>query len=440
MLKLTAVFGTRPEIIKLAPVILEAKRRNINLTIIHTGQHYDEEMSGLIIQNLGIPKPDINLTTNTSDSDIQLGEMISQLGSILRKNKPDMVIAAGDTNSVLACSLACSVNNIPFGHIEAGLRSFDNTMPEERNRKLVDGVSSFLFAPSKRAVINLLHEKIDSDRIFLTGNTIVDAVKIFSKNLKDYDSHYINQIREKIKVDYILCTIHRISNVEIPENLVEIIKAFESINSIDIVFFTHPRTLKKIQEINCYKRLVSIPNLSVFSSVDYLSILKILSDHKCKLILTDSGGLQEEALILKKPCVTIRPNTERPETVENGVNFLVPAKGEIISETVKQTLADVEIQQIFEKIENPYGEGDSSLKILDIIEQNWQNAAFNQTLTYTKGAYSYSLISIQENIDKEEFEKRYKCKICVIYNNRGDPLDITEKLLEKSTAIVKIIE
>lgn len=440
MLKLTAVFGTRPEIIKLAPVILEAKRRNINLTIIHTGQHYDEEMSGLIIQNLGIPKPDINLTTNTTDSDIQLGEMISQLGLLLRKNKPDMVIAAGDTNSVLACSLACTVNNIPFGHIEAGLRSFDNTMPEERNRKLVDGVSSFLFAPSKRAVINLLHEKIDSNRIFLTGNTIVDAVKIFSKNLLNYDSNYINQIKEKMKADYILCTIHRISNVENPENLVEIIKAFESLNDIEIVFFAHPRTMKKIQEINCYKRLAIISNLSIFSPVDYLSILKILSDHKCKLILTDSGGLQEEALILKKPCVTIRPNTERPETVENGVNFLVPAKGEIISETVKQTLADVEIQQIFEKIENPYGEGDSSLKILDIIEQNWQNAAFNQTLTYAKGAYSYSLISVQENIEKEEFEKQYKCKICVVYDSKGDPLDIAENLLEKSTAIVKMKE
>jgi UDP-N-acetylglucosamine 2-epimerase (non-hydrolysing) len=228
MVSISFVLGTRPEIIKLAPIILEAQRREISFNIIHTGQHYDVEMSEQFLKSLNIPSPDINLEVKSSNLHTQLGKMITKLGNYYKKNKPDIVLAVGDTISVLAAALVSNQNDIPFGHIEAGLRSYDNTMPEEINRRIADSIATIHFAPSDKSVLNLLNEGIEPKRVFNTGNTIVDAIRIFSSKLSKAKTLQANAILQEVKGEYSICTIHRVSNVENKENLLEIVQALES--------------------------------------------------------------------------------------------------------------------------------------------------------------------------------------------------------------------
>ncbi|MBY9001208.1 MAG: UDP-N-acetylglucosamine 2-epimerase (non-hydrolyzing), partial [Candidatus Heimdallarchaeota archaeon] len=227
MVSISFVLGTRPEIIKLAPVILEAQRRKTSFNLIHTGQHYDVEMSEQFLESMNIPTPDVNLKVKSSVLHTQLGEMVKKLGNYFKINRPLIVLAVGDTISVLAAALASTQNAIPFGHIEAGLRSYDNTMPEEINRRLADSISTLHFTPSRKAVLNLLNEGIEPSRIFNTGNTIVDAIRIYSSMLSDKNTKQADKILQEVKGDYSICTIHRVSNVENKENLLEIIQALE---------------------------------------------------------------------------------------------------------------------------------------------------------------------------------------------------------------------
>ncbi len=428
MYSLVFVVGTRPEIIKMAPVILEAENRNIPFTIIHTGQHYDKEMSDQFFDVLKLRKPDINLGVQAEQSNEQLGNMINKLGRLLLEIAPNLVLAVGDTKSVLAACLASINNQIPFGHIESGLRSYDNTMPEEINRRIVDSVSSILFTPSQRSVVNLLYEGIDPARIHFVGNTIVDSLRIFGEKIKQDIPKAADEILKKIQRNFIICTIHRISNVENETNLKEIVESLEEIKDISIIFLLHPRTAKKLEEFNLMSQFENIKNMIISSPVDYLSILSLMKNEKCKLILTDSGGLQEEAAYLRIPCITLRPNTERPETVEQDINKLVRINKIEIINSIQQTLSDVNIKRKFDEFVFPYGDGRSSEKILNVVESNLENLSFVSPEMYSSGSKSFFLIEIKTKISRSLVENNFNCTITLVYDERGQPIPIPDEL------------
>ncbi len=428
MFSVVAVVGTRPEIIKMAPIILEAEDRGVNLTIIHTGQHYDDEMSYNIFSSLRLREPDKNLGINSTIPHEQLSEMIDRIGAELITIKPSIVLAVGDTASVLATCLASIQNKIPFGHIESGLRSFDNTMPEEINRRIVDSISSLLFAPSQQAVLNLLNEGLDPDRIFLTGNPFVDAFKIYAQTALENQTLQADQILQEIEDDFIICTIHRDFNVEDEEKLHEIVLGLTKFKDIPIVFLLHPRTAKKIEEYNLDDALNQIQNLRVFKPVDYLSMLKLLLNERCKLILTDSGGLQEEAALANKPCITIRPNTERPETVVSGINFLVEAESDMIVKKIRTILSKDSFEENFEMFAAPYGDGFAGKKILDLIENNLDVLDFESPRLFDYGSKSFFLIEIKRNTKKSIVEEKFHCQITMAYDEVGQPIPIPEEL------------
>ncbi len=428
MVSISFVLGTRPEIIKLAPIIHEAQKREISFNVIHTGQHYDMEMSEQFLKSLNIPSPDINLEVKSSTLHTQLGNMVKKLGNYYKKNKPEIVLAVGDTISVLTAALVSTQNNIPFGHIEAGLRSYDNTMPEEINRRIADSIATLHFAPSDKAVLNLLNEGIEPKRIFNTGNTIVDAIRIYSAKLSKTKTLQADKILQEVKGEYSICTIHRVSNVENKQNLLEIIQALESFRGYLKIFLLHPRTEKKLHEYKLYDKFNQIEGLHIYKSVNYLSMLKLLTDEKCRLIITDSGGIIEEASILKIPCITIRSNTERPETVEGGVNFLVRPKALEILQTIELVLSDKDILKKMEIFSNPYGDGFSSGRILDIIENNLAKAVFQSPESYKFGSKSFYLIDIQIPMTTTSLEELYSCSVTMVYGTDGEPLPIPEKL------------
>ncbi|NPD87636.1 MAG: UDP-N-acetylglucosamine 2-epimerase (non-hydrolyzing) [Asgard group archaeon] len=428
MYSLAFVVGTRPEITKIAPVILEAENRNLSFTIIHTGQHYDKEMSDQFFDVLELRKPDFNLGVQAKQTNQQLGDMIKKLGELFLELSPNIVLAVGDTVSVLAACLASVNNQIPFGHIESGLRSYDNTMPEEINRRIVDSVSSILFAPSQRAVVNLLYEGIDAERIHFVGNTIVDSIQIFGDKIKQEIPSQASELLKKTQRDFIICTIHRVSNVENETNLKEIVETLEEIKDTSIIFLLHPRTANKLEEFKLMSQFKSIENMLLSSPIDYFSILSLMRNERCKLILTDSGGLQEEAAFLKIPCITLRPNTERPETVEQEINKLVRIKKDEIINTIKQTLGDVNIKRKFDEFIFPYGDGNSRKKILDIIENNLDNLSFISPEMYSSGSKSFFLIEIKTKISSSIVENKFNCTITLVYDERGQPIPIPDEL------------
>ena len=427
MHSLAFVIGTRPEIIKLAPVILEAEKRNIPFKIIHTGQHYDKEMSEQFFETLNLRKPDFNLGIQAKETNDQLGDMVKKLGEKFSEIQPSIVLAVGDTISVLAACLASVNINIPFGHIEAGLRSYDNTMPEEINRKMIDSVSAIHFAPSQRALVNLLYEGIEPSRIHFVGNTVIDSLRIFGKQEIQDIPKVASDVFEK-QNNFIICTIHRVSNVENEINLKEIVDSLKEISNITIVFLLHPRTAKKLEEYNLMLEILNFENIIISPPIDYMSMLYLMKSKKCKLILTDSGGLQEEAAYLKIPCVTIRSNTERPETVEQEINKLVRVNKQEISEVINQILTDEDFEKRFEDFVYPYGDGRSSEQIINIIEDNWENLQFVSPEIYSSGSKSFFLIEIRTNIERALVEEKFSCEISLVYDERGHPIPIPEKL------------
>ena len=427
MLSIAFVLGTRPEIIKLAPVILEAERRKIKHSIIHTGQHYDENLSAQIFKSLGIRPPDYNLEVKRKEPYKQLSGMIEKLGELYLELNPSIVLSVGDTNSVLASSLACIQNNIPYGHIEAGLRSFDFTMPEEINRRLVDHMSSILFAPSERAVINLNNEGIDSGRIHHTGNTIIDSVRIFGSMINEKETKSADDILDKVKEPYILGTIHRISNVENRANLEEIVKSFIEYKKHPSILLIHPRTKRKLEEFGLLQQLNQNDKVHLYPPIEYLSLLKLLKHEKCLLILTDSGGLQEEASFLKKPCITIRPNTERPETIEHEINFLVETKSSRILQKISLILSE-DFEYRFATFKAPYGEGYASQKIVDLIESNFKLLSFEPPINYRSGSKSFNLLEMGVSMEKELIEEEFQCQIISVFDENGNPKMIEDKM------------
>jgi len=312
-MKIVSVIGTRPNFIKCTPVSREIRKEHKEI-LVHTGQHYDYEMNKVFFDELGIPEPDFHLGVGSGYQGRQTGKMLGKIEEVLLQVKPDLVLVYGDCNTTIAGALAAAKLHIPVGHIEAGLRSFDKSMPEEINRALADHCSDLLFCPTETAVNNLRDEGICSG-VHLTGDVMVDALLYNREIAKETD------ILERLGLEskkYLVATIHRASNTDDERNLKNIADAFCEIEGT-IVFPVHPRTEKFLKEYGLYDQLARY--VKVIKPIGYLDFLKLTNN--AEMILTDSGGVQKEAYILSVPCVTLRENTEWVETVDDGWNVLV---------------------------------------------------------------------------------------------------------------------
>ncbi len=353
-MKTAIILGTRPEIIKMAPIIREYTKRRSDFFVLHTGQHYSYEMDKTFFEDLELDNPEYNLNVGSSSHGIQTGKIMAGIEELIC-DRCDLVLVQGDTNTVLGGALAAAKLNIPVGHVEAGLRSWDRKMPEEINRVVADHVSEYLFAPTEHSRDNLLKEGIPDSKIHLTGNTVVDAVyqniKIAERKLSPLD--FLGLVED----EYFLVTAHRAENTDTIEKLSGIIKAFKILTEkydMPIIYPIHPRTAKMINKFN-----INTENIRTITPVGYLEFL--ILESKARLILTDSGGVQEEACILKTPCVTLRENTERPETLEVGANILAGTNTEnILNKTEEMLSKNVNWS-------NPFGNGKSGEKIVKIL-------------------------------------------------------------------------
>jgi UDP-N-acetylglucosamine 2-epimerase (non-hydrolysing) len=357
-MKLSIVLGTRPEIIKMSPIIRVCERLSLDYFILHTGQHYSYVMDQVFFEQLGLPEAKYNLDVGSGSHAEQTGRMLIDIEKVLQKEEPDVVLVEGDTNTVLAGALAAVKLGISVGHVEAGLRSYDRGMPEEINRILADHSSDYLFAPTEKSKQILLGEGIAEEKIFVTGNTVVDAVfqnlEISKSKRNVLDDLGLNAS------EYILATVHRQENVDNEGRLRGIIEGLEKTKDLgfDLVYPVHPRARK------CLKTFGVKPNgLRLVEPLDYLSFLQLESN--ARLVLTDSGGVQEEACVLGVPCVTLRDNTERPETLEVGANVLAGTNPCEIVDKVKLML------DRRNSWENPFGDGEAGGRIVQLLMEKF---------------------------------------------------------------------
>ncbi len=315
-MKIVTIVGARPQFVKCAPVSRELRKEHTEI-LVHTGQHYDTEMSDIFFDELQIPKPDYNLGVGSGSHGKQTGEILAKIEEVLLKEKPDLVIVYGDTNSTLAGALAAAKLHIPVAHVEAGLRSFDRTMPEEINRVLTDHISDLHFCPTRTAVDNLRNEGITRG-VHLVGDVMVDALE-FNREIAKERSQILKRLSLTSK-QYLVLTVHRPANTGSQVHMENIIGAVGEAG-LPVVFPVHPRTKKFLEEYGMWDRLPA--NIVVTEPLGYLDMLNLMR-HTYK-ILTDSGGIQKEAYILRVPCITLRDVTEWVETVEEGGNVLVGA-------------------------------------------------------------------------------------------------------------------
>jgi len=351
-MKIVTIVGARPQFIKCNPVSKELRKDHQEI-LVHTGQHYDYELSKLFFEELGIPKPDYNLDVGSGSQGMQTGEMLIKIEKVLLKEKPDFVLVYGDTNSTLAGALAATKLHIKVCHVEAGLRSFDTSMPEEINRVLTDHASDILFAPTKTAVENLKKEGI-TDGVHLNGDVMYDALL---NNIKIAEKSDILEKFNIKKDEYFLATIHRQSNTDNIKNLSQILEAFSHIGKT-VIFPVHPRTQKFIKTHGLEEKIKD--NVKLVKPVGHIDFLWL--EKNAKKILTDSGGIQKEAYLLKIPCITLRENTEWVETVEDKWNILVGAdKEKIINAAINFIPPD--------KQNNHFGDGKASYKIKEILNK-----------------------------------------------------------------------
>jgi len=314
--KIVAVVGARPNFMKIAPLMWEVARRSgIDAYLVHTGQHYDEKMSRLFFEELKIPRPDVDLEVGSGSHAVQTAEVMKRFEPVLHEQKPDAVLVVGDVNSTIACALTAVKLQIPVAHVEAGLRSFDRTMPEEINRVLTDAISRWLFVTEPSGVENLRREGVPEEKVFHVGNVMIDTL-LACRQLSERST-----VLEDLGVNgrpYAVLTLHRPANVDNPEVLGGLMAAIRRLQrELPIVFPIHPRTRNGMNK----QDLASLPNLKLIDPLGYLEFTKLLSH--ARLVLTDSGGIQEETTVLGVPCLTLRENTERPITLHEGTNVLV---------------------------------------------------------------------------------------------------------------------
>ena len=374
-MKLLNIVGARPNFMKIAPIIHalnnynRSANRPIEHLLVHTGQHYDDKMSRLFFDDLNIPKPDIDLEVGSGSHAEQTAEIMKRFEKICLKECPTHILVVGDVNSTIACALTASKLGIKIVHVEAGLRSFDRTMPEEINRILTDAISDYLFITEKSAEENLLSEGISKEKIFFVGNVMIDTLLSHKERAKD--SKILNQLGLKngsCASDYCVLTLHRPSNVDEKKNFENILYALNEISRrLPIIFPVHPRTRKKIEDFGFAKYFSQKPKVTeqgIYSiePLGYLDFLSLMSE--AKIVLTDSGGIQEETTILGVPCITLRNNTERPVTVTDGTNIIAGTEKENI---IEKSLSVLNSSKKDISKTPPFWDGKASKRIVDAL-------------------------------------------------------------------------
>jgi UDP-N-acetylglucosamine 2-epimerase (non-hydrolysing) len=354
-MRLAIVVGTRPEIIKMAPVVRACVERGVEHTLIHTGQHYSRELDGVFFEELGLAAPAHNLAVGSGTPAYQVAAIVCGMEPILNAIRPDVVLVEGDTNSVLAAALAAQKCGFPVGHVEAGLRSYDRSMPEEINRVLTDHLSDHLFTPTGLARGILRGEGIDEARIHVTGNTVVDELM---RQRPRADRPGLLESFDVTAGAFALATVHRAENTDASERLRGIVAGFADVARalrMPVLASLHPRTVARMRD----RGITLGPQVRPLPPLGYLDFLG-LHQHAA-IVLTDSGGLQEEACVLRVPCVTLRDHTERPESVHVGASMLAGAEPERIVATAKAMMARPRDWP------NPFGDGKSGARIVDLL-------------------------------------------------------------------------
>ena len=364
-MNVTLVLGARPQIIKSTPFVhLANKDKKIQLDIIHTGQHYDYEMTKIFFEELHLPDPTANLNVGSGTHAQQTAKIMLRLEKTLQKQKPNLVIVPGDTNSTLAAALTAAKLHMPVAHIEAGARSYDIKMPEEINRRLTDHCSTLLFTPTKNCTHNLLKEGINKNQIHQTGDTMYDV--LLQQLPKAEKTTILKKLNLKPKT-YALLTTHRPENVDNPNNLKNIIEAMIKLKPLTIIFPLHPRTQKQLRKFKLYNKIQKQKHIKLIKPTGYHETLKLIKN--ATLILTDSGGMQKEAFWLKTPCITLRKNTEWTETVQLEANHLTGTNPQKIIKITREILENKEqIIKKLNKLPNPFGDGKASQKMLEAIK------------------------------------------------------------------------
>lgn len=416
-MKIATILGTRPEIIKMAPIIDEISKRGIEQIVIHTGQHYDKEMSDNFFRDLEIPAPDYNINVGSGTHGKQTGLMMNGIEEVLLDEKPDIVLVQGDTNAVLAGALVASKLHIAVGHVEAGLRSFDMTMPEEINRRVADVCSAMYFIPTEESAINLLAEGFSRKNLIITGNTVVDAcfrhLEIAKK--RGFEEKSLADLDIENMENILTLTMHRAENVDVRERVTNIIDALRQLSDMNIIFPIHPRTKNTLKNFGLFDELNGMEHVHIIKPVGYLDFLQLTS--ASTLILTDSGGLQEEAITLNVPALTLRYNTERPETVAAGGNILVGSDKEAILENANKILNDKEFADKMKNAPNPYGEGDSAKSVVDAIEDYYDNGLLDiRAPEDIMTSFTRKMDKITEDITVADFEDSQNALVHMVYD------------------------
>jgi UDP-N-acetylglucosamine 2-epimerase (non-hydrolysing) len=378
MIRLLSVVGARPNFMKIAPIIDALKNHSdVKHCLVHSGQHYDNLLSGNFFADLGLPEPDVNLEVGSRSHAVQTAEIMKRIEPVLLDYKPHMVLVVGDVNSTLAAALTAVKLGIPVAHIEAGLRSFDMTMPEEINRKLTDAISDLLFVTEQSGVDNLKHEGVAAERIFLVGNVMIDCL------LRHRELAAKSPILDRLGVrqngagcrSYGVLTLHRPSNVDDPKTLQGILSAVSALAiGLPVFFPVHPRTRRNIESFGLLRYLsdgageghAGIVPLDPLGYLDFLSL-----NDRARIILTDSGGVQEEATVLGVPCLTLRENTERPATVEQGSNQVVGVDSDRIL-SAAQSILESSVRQ---SRCPPLWDGKTAPRIVAILHEHLQREA-----------------------------------------------------------------
>jgi len=336
-MKIANIVGARPNLVKIAPLMREMKNHaEIQPLLIHTGQHYDEQMSDVFFRQMGIPEPDVNLEVGSGSHAWQTAEILKRVETVFIELKPDLVLVVGDVNSTIAASLAASKLGLPIAHVEAGLRSFDRTMPEEINRVLTDAIADYLFVTEEDAIENLVREGRPRERIYLVGNVMIDALKQFLPIAqKSKIGRELGLLDEKDSFrPFGVLTLHRPSNVDSADQLRKLMDAIEEVGAqLPIIFPAHPRTQQKLAQLGSQNH----SRIRMVAPLGYLDFVCLLSHSK--IVLTDSGGIQEETTALGVPCLTLRENTERPVTATEGTNQIVGQDPQKITRAAHEILS-----------------------------------------------------------------------------------------------------
>ena len=424
------VAGTRPEVVKLAPVVLALEKLKMGFVFVWSGQHYDYELSRIFFEEFGGLVPDYDLGVGSGSHGTQTARVVQGVEEVLERiGGRGAVVAVGDTNTVLGAGLAAVKMGWVFAHVESGLRSFDRYMPEEINRVVADHIANILFAPSIHAVLNLLYEGIDPWRIWLTGNTVVDAVKMVMPRVEKERNKMLAELG--IDKPYVLVTLHRAENVDHVDRLSSILKGLREISKeIQLVFPIHPRTRRRIKEFGLEQLL---EGLKIIKPVGYIEFLALLSG--AEMVFTDSGGVQEEAFTLGIPCITLRRNTERPETVWLGGNILVGDDPRRIVEAYRYIAEHrEEIVKRIRGVENPYGEGKAGERIANVLKRLAESPELLARYLYSRETEpdyrdsdypTHAIVdgSVFEGMRIESVHQQYRgMYITLIYDERGRPL------------------